>query len=178
MSKSLLTLQMPSSPDPVPVVLDPATTALLIFDVIDHICARQPKCREQMVPAISSLLAQARKTGVTIVYGTRAPNMTTWLPEVSPASGDIKIENHGSGQILQYRSRQSTEGQRYHDAHSDGLESERIGDIYVGRSNAARLHRRCSNRRDVGRDRIRNNHRAVSDFESEQFECRKRAFED
>ena len=95
MSKSLLTLQMPSSPNAVPVVLNPATTALLIFDVIDHICARQPKCKEQMVPAISSLLAQARKTGVTIVYGTRAPNMTTWLPEVSPESGDIKIENDG-----------------------------------------------------------------------------------
>jgi nicotinamidase-related amidase len=94
MSKSPLTLQMPSPPDPVPVVLTPATTALLIFDVIDHICARQPICKAQMVPAISSLLAQARKAGVTIAYGTRAANMATWLPEVAPAPGDIKIENH------------------------------------------------------------------------------------
>lgn len=94
MSKSPLTLQMPSPPDPVPVTLKPATTALLIFDVIDHICERQPKIRERMVPAISSLLARARKAGVTVVYGTRAANMSTWLPEVSPASGDIKIENH------------------------------------------------------------------------------------
>lgn len=94
MSKSPLILQMPSLPDPVPVVLDPATTALLIFDVIDHICARQPKCREHMVPAIASLLTRARKAGVTIAYGTRAANMSTWLPEVSPASGDVKIENH------------------------------------------------------------------------------------
>ena len=47
-----------------------------------------------MVPAIAALLAQARKAGVTIVYGTRAANMSTWLPEVSPAPGDIKIENH------------------------------------------------------------------------------------
>ena len=70
MSKSPLTLQMPSPPDPVPVVLNPATTALLIFDVIDHICAHRPKCKEQMVPAIASLLAQARKSGATIVYGT------------------------------------------------------------------------------------------------------------
>jgi nicotinamidase-related amidase len=67
---------------------------LLIFDVIEHICARQPKCREQLVPAISSLLARARKAGVTIAYGTRAANMSTWLPEVAPAPGDIKIENH------------------------------------------------------------------------------------
>ena len=70
MSKSLLTLQMPSPPDPVPVVLNPATTALLIFDVIDHICAHRPNCKEQMVPAIAALLAQARKVGATIVYGT------------------------------------------------------------------------------------------------------------
>jgi len=82
---------MPSPPDPVPVVLNPGTTALLIFDVIDHICAHRPKCKEQMVPAIASLLAQARKSGATIVYGTRAANMSTWLPEVSPAPVDIKI---------------------------------------------------------------------------------------
>jgi nicotinamidase-related amidase len=93
MSKPPLTLQMPSSPDPVPVVLDPATTALLIFDIVDPICARQPICKAKMVPAISSLLAQARKAGVTIAYGTRAPTMSNWLPEVSPAPGDIKIES-------------------------------------------------------------------------------------
>jgi nicotinamidase-related amidase len=85
---------MPPPPDPVPVVLNPATTALLIFDVIDHISARQPICKEKLVPAISQLLARARKAGVTIAYGTRAANMSTWLPEVSPACGDIKIENH------------------------------------------------------------------------------------
>jgi nicotinamidase-related amidase len=94
MSKSPLTLQMPSPPDPVPVALDPATTALLIFDVIEHICARQPETRKQMVPAIAALLARARKAGVAVAYGTRAANMSTWLPEVAPAPGDIRIENH------------------------------------------------------------------------------------
>jgi len=100
MSKSPLTLQMPWPPDPVPVSLKPATTALLIFDVIDHICERQPKIRERMVPAISALLARARKAGVTVAYGTRAANMSTWLPEVSPASGDIKIENHAQDRFF------------------------------------------------------------------------------
>ena len=94
MNRIPLTLQVPSPPDPVPVVLDPATTALLVFDVIEHICSRQPKCREQMVPVISSLLMQARQAGVTVAYGTRAANMSTWLPEVAPTHGDIKIENH------------------------------------------------------------------------------------
>jgi nicotinamidase-related amidase len=93
MSKAPLTLQMPAPPDPVPVLLDPATTALLIFDVIEHIHERQPKRMAQMVPAVASLLARARKAGITVGYGTRMANMATWLPEVSPAPGDIKVEN-------------------------------------------------------------------------------------
>jgi nicotinamidase-related amidase len=93
MTDASLTLQMPPPPDPVPVVLNPATTALLIFDIVDPICARQPNCTGRMVPAISSLLMKARKAGVTIAYGTRAPTMSKWLPEVLPAPGDIKIES-------------------------------------------------------------------------------------
>ena len=93
MSKPPLTLQMPPLPDPVPVVLASATTALLIFDVIDHISEREPILKEKMLPAIASLLARARKSGVTVAYGTRTANMSTWLPEVAPVPGDIKIEN-------------------------------------------------------------------------------------
>jgi nicotinamidase-related amidase len=93
MTKAALTLQFPSPPDPVPVVLDPATTALLIFDIVDPICTRQPNCTGKMVPAIASLLARARQAGVTVAFGTRAPTMSKWLPDVSPAAGDIKIES-------------------------------------------------------------------------------------
>jgi nicotinamidase-related amidase len=93
MTKAALTLQMPSPPDPVPVVLNPATTALLIFDIVDPICSRQPNCTGKMVPAISALLARARQAGVTVAFGTRAPTMSKWLPEVLPAPGDIKIES-------------------------------------------------------------------------------------
>jgi nicotinamidase-related amidase len=93
MTKPPLTLQIPSPPDPVPVVLNPATTALLIFDIVDPICTRQPNCTGKMVPAIASLLARARKAGVTVAFGTRAPTMSKWLPEVLPAPGDIKIES-------------------------------------------------------------------------------------
>jgi len=92
-TKAALTLQMPSPPDPVPVVLDPATTALLIFDIVDPICSRQPNCTGKMVPAIASLLARARNAGVAVAFGTRAPTMSNWLPEVLPVPGDIKIES-------------------------------------------------------------------------------------
>jgi nicotinamidase-related amidase len=93
MSNASQMLQMPSPPDAVAVVLNPATTALLVFDIVDPICTRQPNCTGRMVPAISSLLTRARKAGVTIAYGTRAPTMSKWLPEVLPAPGDIKIES-------------------------------------------------------------------------------------
>jgi nicotinamidase-related amidase len=93
MSKPPLTLQAPPSPDPVPVVLNPATTALLVFDVVDPICERFPICRTHMAPVISALLARVRKAGVTVAYGTRAHHKSHWLPEVAPTPGDIQIEN-------------------------------------------------------------------------------------
>jgi len=100
MSKSPLTLQMPSPPEPVAVVVDPATTALLIFDIVDPICTRQPNCTGKMLPAIAALLARARKAGVTIAYGTRAPTMSNWLPDVLPAPGDIKIESQAQDRFF------------------------------------------------------------------------------
>lgn len=94
-SKPLLTLQMPALPDPVRVVLKPATTALFVSDMIDPTCKNQPKCTGVMVPAIASLLAQARKAGVFVVYSTQAANISKWLPEVAPAPGDPFIPSQG-----------------------------------------------------------------------------------
>ena len=91
--KPLLTLQMPALPDPVRVTLKPATTALLVLDYVDPICTSQPKCKGQMLPAMTPFLAQARKAGVIVAYGTREQNMSKWLPEVAPAPNDIKIAN-------------------------------------------------------------------------------------
>ncbi len=94
-SKPLVTLQMPALPDPVRVDLKPATTALLVSDMIDPICKNQPKCTEVMVPAVASLLAQARKAGVFVVYSTQAANISKWLPEVVPAPRDPFIASQG-----------------------------------------------------------------------------------
>jgi nicotinamidase-related amidase len=93
MSKPPQTFQAPSSPDPVPVSLNPATTALLVFDIVDRICERFPICRTQMAPVVAALLARARQAGVTVGYGTRANHNAQWLPEVAPQPGDIQIDN-------------------------------------------------------------------------------------
>jgi len=92
---SLLTLQMPALPDPVKVVLQPATTALLVFDMIDRICKNQPNCTGVMVPALASLLARARKAGVFVLYSTREPESSKWMPQVAPASGDPIVKSVG-----------------------------------------------------------------------------------
>jgi nicotinamidase-related amidase len=91
--KPLQTLQMPAQPDPVRVTLNPATTALLVLDYVEPICNTQPKCKSQMLPAMTPFMARVRKAGMVVAYGTRDRNMSQWLPEVAPAPGDIKIVN-------------------------------------------------------------------------------------
>src|SRR6185295_2544549 len=84
----LITLQMPATPDPARVTLDPKTTALIVLDYVEDICVKQPTCSGQMLPAMTPFLARVRKAGLVVVYGTRAPNMDHWLKEVAPAPGD------------------------------------------------------------------------------------------
>ena len=91
----MVTLQMPALPDPVPVTLKPATTALLVFDIVDPICTSQPKCMTGMVPKAKDLMERARKAGVVVGYSTREQTMSKYLPEVAPAAGDIKIISRG-----------------------------------------------------------------------------------
>ena len=91
--KPMQTLQMPAMPDPARVTLNPRTAALVVLDYVEDICATQPKCKSQMLPAITPFMERVRKAGLVVAYGTRAQNMTHWLPQVAPAEGDIKIVN-------------------------------------------------------------------------------------
>src|ERR1700719_2617783 len=91
--KPLVTLQMPTLPDPVRVTLNPATTALLVLDYVEPICSSQPKCKAEMLPAMTPFMTRVRQASLVVAYGTREQNMSKWLAEVAPASGDIKITN-------------------------------------------------------------------------------------
>jgi len=92
-SKPMVTLQMPALPAPVPVTLNPKTTALLVFDYVEPICNSQPKCKSQMLPAMTAFMARVRKAGLVVAYGTLEENVSKWLPEVAPKPGDIQIVN-------------------------------------------------------------------------------------
>ena len=63
--------------------------------------------------------------------------------------GDIKIESQAQDRFYNTDLDEAAKGQGDHDACSDRLEDERLGDLYVGGSNAARLYRRCARRRDL-----------------------------
>jgi len=89
--KPMMTLQMPATPDPARVTLDPRTTALMVLDYVEPICNPQPSCKGQMLPAMVPFLERVRKAGLVVAYGTREQNTTRWLKEVAPAPGDIQI---------------------------------------------------------------------------------------
>jgi nicotinamidase-related amidase len=89
----MTTLQMPATPDPAPVTLDPKTTALVVLDYVESICNAQPSCKEKMLPAMTPFMEQVRKAGLTVAYGTREQNMSKWLKDVAPNPSDIKVTN-------------------------------------------------------------------------------------
>src|SRR5882672_12547988 len=82
----MITLQMPATPDPARVTLDPKTTALMVLDYVEDICNNQASCKTKMLPAMTPFMERVRKAGLTVAYGTRAQNMTKWLKEVAPAA--------------------------------------------------------------------------------------------
>src|SRR3954452_18783995 len=75
------------------ITLNSKTTALMMLDYVVDICATQPKCKSQMLPAMTPFMERVPKAGLVVAYGTRAQNMAHWLPQVAPAEGDIKIVN-------------------------------------------------------------------------------------
>jgi nicotinamidase-related amidase len=86
--------QLPTSPNPVPVTLDPKTTALLVLDVAESPCSSQPKC-VALVPRIASLLAAARRAGALVVHSSADPSGITapiaqppFLGMVAPIRGE------------------------------------------------------------------------------------------
>jgi len=89
----MITLQMPATPEPARVTLDPKTTALVVLDYVEDICNSQASCKNKMLPAVTPFMEKVRKAGLTVAYGTRAQNMTKWLKEVAPAANDIKVIN-------------------------------------------------------------------------------------
>src|SRR5262245_14863433 len=68
----MMTLQMPATPEPARVTLDPKTTALMVLDYVEDICNNQASCKTKMLPAMTPFMERVRKAGMVVAYGTRA----------------------------------------------------------------------------------------------------------
>src|SRR5687767_4264683 len=90
MTETAASRQVPPAPEPVPVALDPATTALFVMDITDVTCSPQPNC-VSMLPRISALIAKARAAGVLVAYTSGGVGGTP-LAEVEPAANEPVVQ--------------------------------------------------------------------------------------
>jgi len=91
-------IDLPTIPDPVPVTLDPRTTALVISDLTPQNCPNSPSCLDAMAP-LAGLLARARAAGVFIAHTTGGGGLAAagFMPEVAPMPGEPVIVRPGPG---------------------------------------------------------------------------------
>ena len=81
-------VQIPAAPALKAVTVDPQTTALLMLDFMQSNCGKRPRCLATL-PAMKSLLAQARARNMLVVYSV-VSNTTAAdvLKEVAPQAGE------------------------------------------------------------------------------------------
>ena len=66
----MITLQMPATPDPARVTLDPKTTALIVLDYVEDICNNQVSCKTKMLPAMTPFMERVRNC---LLYTSPSP---------------------------------------------------------------------------------------------------------
>jgi len=91
--------QLPPSPAPVAVGLDASTTAVLVLDVNQGVCAANPTCTGSVVPAIVPLLATAREAGALVVFSSGATALPI-LSDVGPEPGEQVLTSVGQDRFF------------------------------------------------------------------------------
>jgi nicotinamidase-related amidase len=96
-------VRTPPPPAVKPAVVDPRTTALLLFDFTTQTCSRErrPRCAASM-PKMKKLLEDARAHGMFVVYsvaiaGTGEKDM---MPEIAPRPGEPILPPLGPDKFL------------------------------------------------------------------------------
>jgi nicotinamidase-related amidase len=90
--------QVPAAPDPVAVIVDPSTTAVVVLDITAQTCS-QAVCTQGMVPHIETLLSNARHSGAYVVYLV-PPTGSAVLPEVAPQANDPVVRGVGQDRFF------------------------------------------------------------------------------
>ncbi len=86
-------VKAPAAPTLKPVTIEPATTALLMLDFMNQNCGQRPRCLAQ-IPAMKTLLADARAAKVMVVYSVIA-NTTAAdvIKDVAPLEGEPSVRS-------------------------------------------------------------------------------------
>ena len=96
-------VKTPPAPALKPAVIDPKTTALMLFDFTTQTCSqeRRPRCAASM-PKMKKLLEDARARGMFVVYSVALPNTgeKDMMPEIAPRAGEPILPPLGPDKFL------------------------------------------------------------------------------
>ena len=96
-------VKTPPAPALKPAVIDPKTTALMLFDFTTQTCSqeRRPRCAASM-PKMKKLLEDARARGMFVVYSVALANTgeKDMMPEIAPKAGEPILPPLGPDKFL------------------------------------------------------------------------------
>ena len=86
-------VKTPAAPEIKAVTVDPKTTALIMGDLVNQLCAKRPRCVAAL-PAMKKLLGEARAAKVAVIYSL-PPNTTTAdiITDVAPAADEPSVQS-------------------------------------------------------------------------------------
>lgn len=84
-------VKLPAAPDLKPAKIDPAKTALLLFDFTTQTCSqeRRPRCAAN-IPGLAKLLGEARARKMAVIYSVAVANSsrTDIIPAIAPRDNE------------------------------------------------------------------------------------------
>jgi len=86
-------VKTPAAPEIKAVTVDPKTTALIMGDLVNQLCAKRPRCVAAL-PAMKKLVGEARAAKVAVIYSI-PPNATTAdiITDVAPAADEPSVQS-------------------------------------------------------------------------------------
>jgi nicotinamidase-related amidase len=86
-------VKTPAAPEIKAVTVDPKTTALIMGDLVNQLCAKRPRCVAAL-PAMKKLLGEARAAKVAVIY-SMPPNTTTAdiMTDVAPVADEPSVQS-------------------------------------------------------------------------------------
>ncbi len=85
-------MQAPELPPPLPVMLDPKTTAVLCLDISDASAKAVPACLES-IPAVMRLLDAARSAGARVIFALGRAAEQKVYPDLGPKDGEPTVRS-------------------------------------------------------------------------------------